>query len=86
MNISTDNLNLPGEGNVKCVRKANSTEDNAYRLTLLHIFENGCFPRTTCFEYKKTSKMTLHYNFGKTVKWPVFPPDKMIGDTCQGVL
>lgn len=83
MNISTYNLHLPGEGNFKCVGKANSTEDNAYRLTLLHVFENGCFPRTTCFEYKKTSKMTLHYKFGRRVKWPVFPLDKMIVDTCQ---
>lgn len=86
MNIYTYKLHLPGEGNFKCVGKANSTEDNAYRLTLLHIFENGCFPRTTCFEYKKTSNMTLHYKFGKRVKWPVFPLDKMIGDTCQDVL
>lgn len=86
MNISTYNLHLPGEGNFKCVGKANSTEDNAYRLSLLHVFENGCFPRTTCFEYKKTSKMTLHYKFGRRVKWPVFPLDKMIGDTCQDEL
>lgn len=86
IDIFTDNIHLPGEGNFKCVGKANSTEDNAYRLTLLHIFENGCFPRTTCFEYKKTSKMTLHYKFGRRVKWPVFPLDKMIGDTCQDVL
>lgn len=83
MNISTYNLHLPGEGNFKCVGKVNSTEDNVFRLTLLHIFENGCFPRTTCFEYKKTSKMTLHYKFGQRVKWPVFPLDKMIRDTCQ---
>lgn len=86
MNISTYNLYLPGEGNFKCVGKANSTEDNAYRLTLLHVFENGCFPRTTCFEYKKTSKMILHYKFGRRVKWPVFPLDKMIGDSCQDEL
>ncbi|XP_022342110.2 uncharacterized protein LOC111135921 [Crassostrea virginica] len=83
INISTYNLHLPGEGNFKCVGKANSTEENAYRLSLLHIFENGCYPRMTCFEYKKSSKMTLQYKFGERVEWPKFPLEKMIHDTCQ---
>jgi hypothetical protein len=83
INISTYNLHLPGEGNFKCVGKANSTEENVYRLALLHIFENGCFPRMTCFEYKKASKMTLEYKFGRRVEWPLFPLDKMILTTCQ---
>ncbi|XP_048747555.1 uncharacterized protein LOC125659813 [Ostrea edulis] len=83
INISTYNLHLPGEGNFKCVGKANSTKENIYRLALLHIFENGCFPRMTCFEYKKASKMTLEYKFGKRVEWPLFPLDKMISETCQ---
>ncbi|XP_062577708.1 uncharacterized protein LOC134239558 [Saccostrea cucullata] len=82
MNISTYNLHLPGDGNFKCVGRANSTKESVYRLALLHIFENGCFPRMTCFEYEKTSKMTLQYKFGTRVEWPQFPLDKMIHRTC----
>lgn len=50
---------------------------------LLQTFDNGCFPRYTCFEVHKPFSSVLEYRIGNHMTWPVKNLDTLKDDVCD---
>ncbi|XP_064613199.1 uncharacterized protein LOC135476981 [Liolophura sinensis] len=70
ISVSANELRIEGEGRYTCVRFDNSTTDRA--LSLLRIFENGCYPRFVCAQFDRPAPSVLHYRLGSSIVWPIF--------------
>ena len=84
INIDLYEITIPGQGQFKCLTR-NGTgikNDKKDRTVLLHVFDNGCFPRYSCLEIRKTFPSVIQFRRGKSQDWPIFPIEDVKRQVC----
>lgn len=81
MNISSYQLFVPKFGRFQCL--ARNVSRNESRTALLHVFDNGCFPRFVCLEMFQPSTSVRQFRLSNRVSWPHWPVDEAEKYTCM---
>ncbi|OWF45579.1 uncharacterized protein LOC110456832 [Mizuhopecten yessoensis] len=81
MNISSYKLFVPKFGRFHCL--ARNVSENESRTALLHVFDNGCFPRFACLEMYQPATSVRQFRLSNRVNWPHWPIDEAERFTCK---
>ncbi|XP_033748684.1 uncharacterized protein LOC117333482 [Pecten maximus] len=81
MNISSYKLFVPKFGRFHCL--ARNVSENDSRTALLHVFDNGCFPRFACLEMYQPATSVRQFRLSNRVNWPYWPIDEAERFTCK---
>lgn len=80
VNITTYEIGFPDVGRFQCLYH-NVTDK--HRSVLLHIFDNGCYPKFTCMETYYISDTVRQFRLGKRINWPMFPLSRVLTHACK---
>ncbi|XP_069136374.1 uncharacterized protein [Argopecten irradians] len=81
MNISSYQLVVPKFGKFLCLGR--NVSENDSRTALLHVFDNGCFPRFACLEMYQPATSVRQFRLSKRVNWPFWPIEEAKRYTCK---
>lgn len=82
MVVNTYSLMVSNRDRFTC-NEQDPDHDFVNNTLLLQTFDNGCFPRYSCFEVRKSFSSILEYRIGNRVSWPVENWDSIKDDVCE---